>query len=303
MLRYLLLLFFVASFTPCRAQYFDTIHIHYDIGIAGLQKKDKSILDSIAQHAGARRMLIYSYADYLGSEKPNQHLSDNRAIEVKNYLLKKGVASKQIMECTGLGKIEGSGGSEGDITYRRTDIFIRKESTKKQVVASSKTNDVVKPQQIPPPEGQINKGIPIAQEREGAAPNITHIDLEHLNVNETVNLKNLFFFPGSPDIIRASYPELDNLYKVMSEHPTLKIKLEGHVCCCVYPDGFFKDTPTWGLSVDRAFVIYKHMVKRGIAPERMQYEGYGRTKPIRDNETTVEEGQVNRRVEIRILAK
>lgn len=301
MLRYLLLLFFIALLTPCRAQYFDTIHIHYDIGIAGLQKKDKTLLDSIAQHAGARKMLIYSYADYLGTERPNQHLSDNRAIEVKNYLLKKGVAPKQIMECTGLGKVAGAGGSEGDITYRRTDIFIRKQETKKQIVASSKETSVVP--QISPPRDEINKGIPVPQEQENTPANITQIDLDNLKVNETVNLKNLFFFPGSPDIIKASYPELDNLYKVMSEHPKLKIKLEGHVCCCVYPDGFFKDTPTWGLSVDRAFVIYRHLVKRGIAPERMQYEGFGRTRPIRDHETTVEEGQVNRRVEIRILEK
>jgi flagellar motor protein MotB len=71
----------------------------------------------------------------------------------------------------------------------------------------------------------------------------------------------------------------------------------------VYPDGFFNNTPTWGLSVDRAFKVYKHLVDRGIAPERMQYEGFGRTKPIRDNEKTSEEGQVNRRVEIRILEK
>jgi outer membrane protein OmpA-like peptidoglycan-associated protein len=302
MLRYLLLLFFVASLTPCRAQYFDTIHIHYDIGVAGLQKKDKTMLDSVARYASARKMLIYSYADYLGSERPNQHLSDNRALEVKNYLLKKGVPSKQIMECTGLGKIEGSGGSEGDITFRRTDIFIRKESNKKQVVASPKDSKAIKPQ-VSSQGDKVNKGIPVPQEQECPCSNITPIDLDNLKVNETVNLKNLLFFPGSPDIIKASYPELDNLYKVMSEHPTLKIKLEGHVCCCVYPDGFFKDTPTWGLSVDRAFVIYRHLVKRGIAPERMQYEGFGRTRPIRDNEKTEEEGQVNRRVEIRILEK
>lgn len=299
--RYLLLLFFVSLLTPCQAQYFDTIHIHYDIGIAGLQKKDKSILDSVAQYAGARKMLIYSYADYLGSERPNQHLSDNRAIEVKNYLLKKGIVPEQIMECTGLGKVEGSGGSAGDVTYRRTDIFIRKDKPKTQVTVSEKEHSVIKPQTLL--REKINQGIPIPQEQEGVPPKITNIDLTTLKVNETVNLKNLFFYPGRVDIITASYPELDNLYNVLYNNPKLKIRLEGHVCCCVYPDGFFKDTPTWGLSVDRAFIVYRYLVKRGIAPERMQYEGFGRTKPIRDNEQTVEEGQVNRRVEVRILEK
>lgn len=301
MLRYLLLLFFVALLTPCHAQYFDTIHIHYDIGVAGLQKKDKSILDSVAQHVGARKMLIYSYADYLGSEKPNQHLSDNRAIEVKNYLLKKGIAPEQIMECTGLGKVEGSGGSDGDITYRRTDIFIRKDKPKTRVAVSEKEHDVIKSRT--PLQEKVNQSIPVPQEQEGTPSRITNIDLNTLKINETVNLTNLFYYPGSVDIITASYPELDNLYNVMKNNPGLKIRLEGHVCCCVYPDGFFKDTPTWGLSVDRAFSVYRYLIKRGIAPQRMQYEGFGRTKPIRENEQNAEEGQVNRRVEIRILEK
>jgi outer membrane protein OmpA-like peptidoglycan-associated protein len=302
MLRYLLLLFFVAFLTPCHAQYFDTIHIHYDIGVAGLQKKDKSMLDSIAQYARARKMLIYSYADYLGSEKPNQHLSDNRAIEVKNYLHKKGIVPERIMECTGLGKVEGSGGSDGDATYRRTDIFIRKEGNNKQVVASQKERDVIK-SEVPLQEEKMNQGIPVPQEQESIPPRVTNIDLSTLKINETVHLKNLFFYPGRVDIITASNPELDNLYHVMYNNPKLKIRLEGHVCCCVYPDGFFKNTPTWGLSVDRAFTVYNYLIKRGIAPERMQYEGFGHTKPIREHEQTEEEGQVNRRVEIRILEK
>jgi outer membrane protein OmpA-like peptidoglycan-associated protein len=297
-----LVAFLIALLNPCHAQYFDPIHIHYDIGVAGLQKKDKVMLDSIAQHAGTRKMLIYSYADYLGSEKPNQHLSDNRAIEVKNYLLKKGIVPEQFMECTGLGKVEGSGGSAGDVTYRRTDIFIRKKGSEKQVAIAEKEHDIIKPQ-MPLHEERINQGIPIPQEQEGVPPKVTNIDLTTLKVNETVNLKNLFFYPGRIDIITASYPELDNLYNVMYDNPKLKIRLEGHVCCCVYPDGFFKNTPTWGLSVDRAFKVYKHLIDRGIAPERMQYEGFGRTKPIRENERTAEEGQVNRRVEVRILEK
>ncbi|MFA6056688.1 MAG: OmpA family protein [Taibaiella sp.] len=301
MLRYLLLLFFVAILRPCQAQYFDTIHIHYDIGVAGLQKKDKSMLDSVAKHTDTRKMLIYSYADYLGSEKPNQHLSDNRAIEVKNYLLKKGIAPEQIMECTGLGKVEGSGGSDGDVTFRRTDIFIRKDKPKGQVAVSEKEQDVIKSQT--PLQEKVNQSIPVPQEQEGVPPRVTNIDLSILKVNETVNLTNLFFYPGRVDIITSSYSELDNLYNVMKDNPKLKIRLEGHVCCCVYPDGFFKNTPTWGLSVDRAFTVYNHLIKRGIGPERMQYDGFGRTKPIRENERTEEEGQVNRRVEVRILEK
>lgn len=297
MLRYLMLIFFVVLLKPCRAQYFDTLHIHYNIGVAVLQQKDKVLLDSIARYNDGRKMLIYSYADYLGSERPNQHLSENRANVIKTYLLEKGVTPELIMECTGLGKVPGSGGSEGDMTNRRTDIFIRRKEISKPAVALEKTKPVKK---IPvtPREKAL---VPPAQDQE--PPKVTTINLDKLNVNETLNLENIFFYPGRSDILTSSYPELDNLYNVMYDHPKLKIKLEGHVCCCIYPDGFFKDTPTWGLSVDRARRVYEHLINRGIAADRMQYEGFGRTRPIREHERTVEEGQINRRVEIRILEK
>jgi outer membrane protein OmpA-like peptidoglycan-associated protein len=298
MLRLILLFFLLSYAAPCSAQYFDTLHIHYDIGVAALQQKDKATLDSLVKKIGNRKMLIYSYADYLGSERPNQHLSDNRANEVKNYLLKKGVSSRRIMECTGLGMVKGSGSPEGDPTFRRTDIFIRKE--KKPVAKTSKTH-------IPKPSKPERTATPtdtrIAQRSKLPEGKITSINLNRLKVNETINLKNIVFIVGTTTIERSSNAELDNLYKVMKEHPKLKIRLEGHVCCCVYPDGFFNDTPTWGLSVERAHVVYKYLINRGISAERLQYEGFGRTRPIRDNERTIEEGRVNRRVEMRILAK
>jgi outer membrane protein OmpA-like peptidoglycan-associated protein len=298
MSRYILLLIFIVVAYPCRAQYFDTLHLHYNIGVAGLQQKDKAVLDSVAQRNDGQKMLIYSYADYLGSERPNLHLSENRANEVKTYLLKKGVAPEQIMECTGLGKVPGSGGSEGDVTYRRTDIFIRKKETGKPPSPVA----IEKPKPVKETPVAISEKIIIPADEDNP-PKVTTIDLDKLKVNETVNLKNIFFYPGRSDILTSSYPELDNLYNVMYDHPKLKIKLEGHVCCCIYPDGYFKDTPTWGLSVDRARKVYEHLINRGIAAERMQYEGFGHTRPIRDHEQTIEEGQINRRVEIRILEK
>lgn len=299
MLRYLLLLFFIISCLPCPAQYFDTLHIHYDIGKALLRPTDKHLLDSVAQFPAMTKLLIYSYADYLGTEQANRHLSGNRASEVKAYLLQKGVSPQQIMECTGLGRVAGSGGTKGDILYRRTDLFIRKE---KNNPVRFKEHNLVQNKEVFLPEKK-NQGIPVREEEEEQVVRVTKIDLDTLKVNETLNLKNIQFYPGKADVITRSYPELENLYRVLYDHPKLKIRLEGHVCCCVYPDGYFEDTPTWALSVRRARVIYDHLISRGIAAERMQCQGLGRTRPILDHEKTVEEGQVNRRVEIRILDK
>lgn len=302
-MRWLLLFLFITGRALyCPAQYFDTLHLHYEIGESTLHTEHTRLLDSLASYAAGQKLLIYSYADYLGTESPNQHLSDRRAFAVRDYLLGKGFPSAQIMECTGLGRVPGSGSNTGDPASRRTDIFIRNNkasllpppSVTPAVATSAKD-------QTPLP----GNGIPVKEaEEEAVSPsNITHIDINALQVGDTLRMANINFYPGRADALPASYPEMDNLYQVMRDNPSLKIRLEGHVCCCVYPDGFFDNTPTWGLSVDRAFMVYKFLIKKGIAPERMQYKGFGRTRPIRDNERNSEEGQVNRRVEIRILEK
>lgn len=304
-MRWLLLFILLVGFAfRGNAQYFDTLHLHYAIGESALDKEQKQQLDSLASRIAGRKLLIYSYADYLGSESPNQHLSDRRAATVKSYLTGKGIPEALIMECTGLGQVPGSGSTAGAPVNRRTDIFIRKSNP----AAVTTPPVVAKPLPRPEPSGKAqseiaaDKGIPVKEEEDSTA-HITRIDLDWLQVDETLRLENISFYPGRADPLPSSYPEMDNLYRVMRDNPTLKIRLEGHVCCCIYPDGFFEDTPTWGLSVDRAFRMYKYLINRGISAERMQYKGFGRTRPIRDNERTSEEGQVNRRVEIRILQK
>ena len=293
MRRLLFLLFLCCHYFTVQAQYFDTLHIRYAIGEAVLQKADTKLLDSLAHAIGDRKLLIYSYADYLGSEKPNQHLSDNRASTIRDYLLQQGVKPEQVMECTGLGRIPGSGGVAGDPLNRRTDIFIRKS---KEAVAPAVTELAATPEPAPKPRREYLT-------EDGAPAAVTRIDVDNLKVNDAIRLQNISFVPGQAIVRPVSYPEVENLYHVMYDNPTLKIRLEGHVCCCIYPDGYFEDTPTWGLSVQRAYVIYKHLIDRGIDPKRLQYKGFGRTHPIMENETTSEEGQINRRVEVRVLAK
>jgi len=275
------------------AQYFDTLHIRYAIGASEPDAAGKQLLDSMARHHEGRTLLIYSYADYLGSERTNQHLSDKRALRIKNYLLEKGVPEKQVLACTGLGQIPGHGGAEGNPQSRRSDVFIRKKNKPALAPPAPASPITVKPSPA--------QGIPIATEE--AAPQFSAIDLSTAKVNDVIRLQHIGFYPGRADVLPGSYAEVEHLYQVLSGNPRLKIRLEGHVCCCVYPDGYFEDTPTWQLSVQRAYAIYKHLLDRGIDAARLSYQGFGRTRPIKDNERTSAEGQVNRRVEVRIIEK
>ncbi|MEO1629024.1 MAG: OmpA family protein, partial [Bacteroidota bacterium] len=54
------------------------------------------------------------------------------------------------------------------------------------------------------------------------------------------------------------------------------------------------------LSMDRAKAVVDFLVEKGVPSDRLEFQGYGESQPIDDNET--EEGRaINRRVEFKIL--
>jgi len=288
MLKFILSAFCLFLAFNSRAQYFDTIRLHYAIGVSELDNNDKRLLDSIVAHFSNNRILIYGHADYLGNEDPNLLLSERRAKAVAQFLAKKGFPEKNIMQCIVAGQVkEQKSGADGDPLSRRTDIFI----VRSKPISS-------KPESNTPVAEKVTATKPFSN-----APGVTAIDYNNLKVGDTINLKNIGFYPGLKLILPSSYREVDNLIEVLKTHPTLQIRLEGHVCCCVYPDGYFENTPHWELSVARAKELRAVLIKHGISAARLEYKGFGRTHPILDNEQTSEQGQVNRRVEIRILAK
>ena len=90
----------------------------------------------------------------------------------------------------------------------------------------------------------------------------------------------------------------------MQKYPTLKIEIQGHICC--QKEDIRKEYNVEGgilLSINRAKAVYNYLVKNGIAPARMTYEGYGgfhKRYPLEQNRY---EREMNRRVEILILEK
>lgn len=103
---------------------------------------------------------------------------------------------------------------------------------------------------------------------------------------------------------KESFPELNKLVEIMLDNEQLAIQIEGHVCCVVgVPDAYDLDSRQMDLSVNRARFIYEYIIARGVEPERVKYVGYGRSRPVIENEQTEDDANANRRVEIRILRK
>ena len=120
--------------------------------------------------------------------------------------------------------------------------------------------------------------------------------IANLSVGSTVVLHNIYFQFDRSTILQQSYKELTTLVELMRDNPKLRIEIGGHT------DNQGSASYNMKLSESRAKAVADYLIAKGIDPKRLQYRGYGKTKPIADNST--DEGRAkNRRVEMKILSK
>lgn len=102
--------------------------------------------------------------------------------------------------------------------------------------------------------------------------------------------KNILFEPGEPFILPQSYPELNQLVKLLKRFSKLRIRIEGHTDITGDP----KINQT--LSEDRANEVAYYLQENGIEVTRIRTKGFGASKPLFGKDSTKMYPQ-NRRVE------
>ncbi|MCC5944822.1 MAG: OmpA family protein [Bernardetiaceae bacterium] len=121
-------------------------------------------------------------------------------------------------------------------------------------------------------------------------------DIKLLSVSDAVaksskiRLNNIFFDFDSYTLQRISFPELRRLVDLLKSYPELSVRIEGHT------DDKGNAAYNLKLSQNRAEAVRNHLILMGIAAERIEAQGFGKSQPISDNQT--EAGRaLNRRVE------
>ena len=102
--------------------------------------------------------------------------------------------------------------------------------------------------------------------------------------------RGINFDVGKATLKPESMGALNNIVKMMQEHPELKFEVGGHT------DSDGDDALNMKLSQDRANAVRNKLVSMGIDGGRLTAKGYGETKPLSPN-TTPEQKANNRRVE------
>lgn len=108
-----------------------------------------------------------------------------------------------------------------------------------------------------------------------------------------LNTQAIGFHQSSTDIATSSYPLLDRLAEFAYECRTQVIAISGHSDAT--------GNEAWNLQISRlrAQAVADHLIRNGIAAERLIVEGLGSSLPIADNDT-VHGRKQNRRIEIEL---
>ncbi|MBI5856949.1 MAG: OmpA family protein [Sphingobacteriales bacterium] len=116
---------------------------------------------------------------------------------------------------------------------------------------------------------------------------------EEIKKRVEVAAKNILFITGSAKLQKSSFKGLNDVAKIMTENPEMKLQIDGHT------DWVGSEEYNQKLSDDRAASVRSYIVSKGIDASRITSAGHGETMPIATNNTAAGRQQ-NRRVEMKL---
>ncbi len=124
-------------------------------------------------------------------------------------------------------------------------------------------------------------------------PYLKDVPMHPIKEGEKTVLRNIFFEFDSYELKSQSIVELEKLLGFLNNNPDIRIRINGHT------DNTGEAQYNLELSGRRAETVAGYLVSAGVDKERIDYQGFGETMPVADNET--EEGRAaNRRTEFEI---
>jgi outer membrane protein OmpA-like peptidoglycan-associated protein len=251
-----LFLFFFISFGGIAQE--EIVHsIYFDTNKSEVDpKKTTELVDFIKKTDSTRieSIQIFGYCDDIGKDEYNRKLSTERANKVKNKIIENGITNKIIVTIEGKGRIL----IEDDILDNLPAV--RSKNRRVDIVLNMK------------PLPKVELKIPGVY---------TTFNKENI-VGDRILLSDMLFERGSSVLTLKCKNELDKLAKMLQKHKNIHIEIQGHICCTPpnHKEAIDKDTKKRKLSHNRAEKVYKYLILKKVAKERLTFKGYGNTKPL-----------------------
>jgi outer membrane protein OmpA-like peptidoglycan-associated protein len=94
-------------------------------------------------------------------------------------------------------------------------------------------------------------------------------------------------------LVETSVKELDELYTYLEKRPKLKVEIYGHT------DNVGTTRRNKELSLQRAKAVSMYLISKGLEASRIEWFGFGSSKPIVPNDTAAQRKK-NRRVAFKL---
>lgn len=224
---------------------------------------------------------IEAYCDSTASFSYNKQLAYKRAEHVKKRLEENTILVDSTSIIVAFG--EDFKGATHQGIHRKVVIFYQK---------TIQNSNLIIPSTVP----NVNPVNPIEAPITLTSKNLT-TQLQKAKAGEFIILQNVNFKFNSEVMVDPAAEILKELLRFMQLEPTLKIEIQGHICCNSDPNDI-------KLSARRAKAVRDYLISNGIWQQRLSYKGFGSNKPLFIlPEKNEKERAANRRVEILIVQK
>lgn len=245
----------------------EKLNVYFDFDKYNLNEEAvKTINTWIADGNNYQVVKLYGFCDSKGTNSYNDTLALKRVNEVYNFLKNNTIDIVKNIEIRGFGE-----------DFKQSKI--QDENRRVTIIFKEKLSESVTEKNPELEKTKFTEKIKSAKK------------------GDLLKLDNIYFYNNSAKVVTKSEPILYELLCVLVDNPTLKIEIQGHICCKR------PDEPDV-VSAARARAVYNYLIRNKIDRTRMTYKGYGVSRPVHPiPEKNALEEDDNRRVEILIVEK
>lgn len=293
MKSYFILAFLLLSAVASRAQ--EQFTLYFDSNKSELNAKENTRLTTwISENKSNKIVAIHGFTDEDGTNGFNDTLAQKRVNFIFN-VVRNQIKIREDFKTRSFG--ESFVQSKNKAENRRVIIYyiLEKDLSREDEILGIKKEPV---QEEPKPEIEYPEKLvfenPNGTKSEFKLDRVFMKQIEHAKKGEKLKIENLNFIINTFAVVPESRGKLYELLLVLQSNPSLKIEIQGHLCCM--------PVDRTDLSTQRAKAVYQFLIANDVYRARLSYKGFGSSNPIYPlPEKDEKERAANRRVEILIV--
>ena len=269
--------------------------VYFESNKFELNPKENTKLNTwISENKKNKIVAIHGFTDEDGTNGFNDTLSQKRVSFIYNTV-KTQVKTREDFKTRSFGETFDQ--SKNKAENRRVIIYyiLEKDLAREDEILGIKKEPVVEEpkQEVVYPEKLVFEN-PNGTKSEFKLDRAFMKKIGTAKTGDKLQIENLNFIINTFAVVNESRGKLFELLLVLQKNPSLKIEIQGHLCCM--------PVDRTDLSTQRAKAIYNFLVFHEISKSRLSYKGFGSTVPIFPiPEKDEKERAANRRVEILIV--